>query len=338
MSRFLEYMRYARGQVSRDRDMLYLPYGDTRMEGPIRIPQGVRKVWSRGTRLRYRTGPTDWAPINVVGIDGLYFDGVELIDEGKVISHDERPGFYAQDCVGLTVDHLVVEGFAPCAVFRRCHGLTINLPRLARSGSWNILLDDCHDFAINGGSSNMAWLDGIKLKNSSRGTVNDMTWNGNGLSAKTNPRSNGNGVDTYTGSHDITFNRCGGNGNRGAVINLKTGPKDAIRDAEGRVTGYAPTHNIRINDAWGEDNQGPIIDLNSMSSMLNVPAGDPPLSPIPGVTINGVTGRRNGGGKTVRIGHGVDVLTDGVWDIDGELFIAPGGSEVTKRHILRNQP
>lgn len=294
---------------------------DMVIDEPLVIPEGTTIIDGGGHTIT--TTGREFAPLQVIGAEGLLIRDLTLVDPTKDQGADGKPGLFVLRSERVTVQNVRVVGFAPAAVFRECVDVVVDQSHFERSGSWNVLFADCERVAVNGGSSTHAWLDGYKLAGTHHWALRGVNASHNGASVESDPTSNGNGIDTYTGSSHGLIDGGTWDGNRGAAINLKTGPKDAVFDERGAFLRYEPTHDILIRGVSASGNAGPIVDVNSMSAAFKVLR---PLRDPYNITIDGIRGVGNGHGprshgQAVRVGHGQGVLFAGMWAIEGRVQV-----------------
>lgn len=259
MSLSEKFQEYINNQLSRDRDIVYAPYGDTPIDKKIIIPNGIRSIEARGTRFLAETR-RKFCPLNIDGVKGLRIRDIELVDL-SADSDTEKGGYPAilvNNSENIFIQGVYARGFGKTMVFRDCKHITIDACNLDKSWSWSVEFKNCKYINVINTMIQDPWLDAFKVFGSTdyfkfvnSGGINC------GLSRDLDPKSNGNAIDTYFGGRHgklINFHaeKC-----RGAGINIKGGPLDK----ENRVTGF-----IEITNATCIDNLHAGLDVNSASN------------------------------------------------------------------------
>lgn len=282
----------------------YLPHGDYQLSDGLLIPDTLRKVEGRGTCLIVPRRMDD------VGLlfrrqSGFAVRDIELRDVSGQYEPGSAPAVRFQGCSDFVVSNMRVTGFGGGVVFAHCTDFVLDASRFVRSAGWNVYLHDCSRFRIINTVSDEGWTDGFKLAGGTNsGSLISCSASRNGRVVESDPNSNGNGIDTYNSTHHVKLIDFFAEGNRGANINIKGGPKD-----DGAPASYITVINPTCRDATRAG-----LDINSASNRhVSIPHH---VHVIGGTFANNAT-------QDIRVGRCSDGSLSGPINAKGAIWIDP---------------
>jgi hypothetical protein len=290
---------YINAKVANGETSISLPPVEFQMTSGIEVNPRVRMIDGRCATLFTRSTP-GFSPFTIVGSSGLVLRDVIIIErdaETKGRKVGGPSGIHIEKSRGVRLEGVTIKGFGSSVSCFNSSDLTLRDLRCDYGWLFGVFFERTKYINIVDCWSDRHWLDGFKIAvGCEHVSIRGGRGNWNGRSVSRDPKSNGNGIDTYPSLGYTLISGFEAVGNEGAGINIKTGP-------DNNAPGNGPQRFIELahNRCIGNKHSSAGLDINSASTgHVSIPEF---------ITINGgmyvdnaTWGVRIGRGRNVVIG------------------------------------